>query len=191
MATRPDRRGARKSRFLSWILRHAAGKVGLVLDDEGWAEVDGVLRCAEKQGIALTATSLQEIVSADEKGRYEISSDGKRIRAVYGHSVPVQPAWSPEVPPRRLYHGTAIHLLESILNGGLRPGRRRFVHLSTTPEAAAQVGRRHGRPVVLEVDTAGMHEDGVRFYRAGKEIWLVEEVPFQFLRTLDDEPGEE
>jgi len=46
------------------------------------------------------------------------------------------------------------------------------------------VGRRHGEPVVLEVDARRLAENGVIFYCSENGVWLVDEVPPAYLRVL-------
>jgi putative RNA 2'-phosphotransferase len=58
---------------------------------------------------------------------------------------------------------------------------RHHVHLSPDRETAMRVGRRHGRPVVLEVDAAAMHRAGCMFYRSENGVWLVDAVAPQYL----------
>jgi putative RNA 2'-phosphotransferase len=107
---------------------------------------------------------------------------GGRVRAAQGHSVPVALGLPPLVPPQELWHGTAERSLAAILEEGLVPGRRTHVHLSADPLTAREVGARHGRPVVLRVDAAGLHRAGGVFTRATNGVWLVDHVPVQFLR---------
>lgn len=59
---------------------------------------------------------------------------------------------------------------------------RQFVHLTVDPEAARQVGSRKGRrPVILRVATVEACRAGVWFYRVSEAVWLVDEVPAEFL----------
>jgi putative RNA 2'-phosphotransferase len=60
---------------------------------------------------------------------------------------------------------------------GLRPGQRQKVHLSADVETALKVGRRHGRPVVLEIDAARLHDSGHPFWLAENGVWLTDRVP--------------
>jgi putative RNA 2'-phosphotransferase len=83
-----------------------------------------------------------------------------------------------------LFHGTADRHLPAILAEGLRPGRRHAVHLSADVDTARLVGRRHGRPVVLRVDAAGMVATGAVFTRSDNGIWLVSAVPAEFLAQV-------
>ena len=79
---------------------------------------------------------LDEIVSANNKQRYEYSEDKTMIRARQGHSTNVNVELSEATPPDVLYHGTATRFLESIYSNGLVAGNRLYVHLS--PDEATQ-----------------------------------------------------
>jgi putative RNA 2'-phosphotransferase len=58
------------------------------------------------------------------------------------------------------------------------------VHVSADVDTARLVGSRHGRPVVLRVDAAGMAAHGALFTRSANGIWLVSAVPATFLSRL-------
>ncbi|MEH3144306.1 MAG: RNA 2'-phosphotransferase [Methylobacterium frigidaeris] len=169
------------SKFLSYVLRHAPETIGLRLDPNGWAEVDVLLENARKAGKRFDRDTLHRVVAENDKQRFTLSGDGRRIRAAQGHSVAVDLALVPSEPPALLYHGTATRNLEAIFAEGLIPGRRRHVHLSATPEVARAVGERHGKPTVLTVDAARMHGEGHRFLRADNGVWLTDRVPAGFL----------
>ena len=49
---------------------------------------------------------------------------------------------------------------------------RDHVHLSADLETATKVGMRHGKIVILKVDTAAMHAAGQEFYQADNGVWL-------------------
>ncbi|MDR0598367.1 MAG: RNA 2'-phosphotransferase, partial [Treponema sp.] len=42
--------------------------------------------------------------------------------------------------------------------------KRHYAHLSQTEKTALTVGRKHGKPIVLYIDTKAMHEEGYKFY---------------------------
>lgn len=44
-----------------------------------------------------------------------------------------------------------------------------------------RVGARHGRPVVLKVDSEAMRSEGIVFYRFANGVWLVDRVPAKYL----------
>lgn len=175
----------KKSKFLSWALRHDPGKIGLELDDSGWAELSKLIECARSHGVHLTRELVFEIVETDSKGRYELGDDLTRVRALYGHSLPVDLHLVPKKPPKLLYHGTATRFLHSILRHGIGPGRRQFVHLSSEPSVAKRVGGRHGEPVILEINSGEMYEEGIELYQSTRETWLVRSVPARFIRVWE------
>ncbi len=180
-------RDVKISKFLSYVLRHNPQKFGLELEPGGWVKVENLLAAANSAGIALTRDRLQTIVGRSDRPRFSFSADGRRIRANYGHSVPVDLQLAPVPPPEQLYHGTATRFLESIRKQGLLSRGRQFVHLSETPETASQVGRRHGTPVVLTIRAAEMHKNGWAFYQPAPGMWLTGYVPVEFIDFPDSE----
>ena len=49
-------------------------------------------------------------------------------------------------------------------------------------EATAQrVGERHGKPTILKVDALNMHRQCFKFFLADKGVWLIDQVPPEFL----------
>ena len=170
------------SKFLSLVLRHAPETIGLSLDANGWAEVDQLLAQAASHGKAITRAQLDEVVANDSKTRYAFSMDGLRIRANQGHSLAaVDIGLPPAMPPAVLYHGTASRFVDAIREQGLRPGSRNHVHLSATEDTAVNVGSRHGKPVVLSIDTAAMLAQGHLFYLSANGVWLTDAVPAAFI----------
>jgi len=176
----------RTSKFLSRVLRHRPGSIGLTLNRGGWARVDELVACAAGHGVTLSRESIQAVVAASDKQRFALSADGRRIRANQGHSIPVDLDLTPLTPPATLYHGTATCFLTSILKLGLQPRGRQHVHLSADTETAIKVGRRHGKPVVLTIAAGKMHAAGHDFFRSANGVWLCSGVPPQFLAVDED-----
>jgi putative RNA 2'-phosphotransferase len=61
---------------------------------------------------------------------------------------------------------------------------RHHVHLSKDVETARKVGMRHGRPVIFAIAAANMHQAGFTFYCSDNGVWLVDEVPPQYLEVM-------
>jgi putative RNA 2'-phosphotransferase len=169
----------RRSKRLSYVLRHAPASAGLTLDAAGWADVDALLAA-----LGWTRAELERVVATNDKRRFALDESGTRIRASQGHSVAVDLGYAAQTPPQVLFHGTAERNLPVILAEGLRPGRRHAVHLSPDDVTARRVGARHGRPVVLRVDAEGMARDGAVFTRSANGVWLVDAVPPRYLRAV-------
>jgi len=163
------------SKQLAYVLRHRPESIGITLDDAGWVAIDALLVALAAHGRRITRADLDRVVAGTDKRRFEV--DGERIRAAQGHSVLVDLVLDAVEPPPVLFHGTVERFLASILKHGLRPGRRRHVHLSADVQTASTVGARRGTPVVLRIDAAGMHADGHTFYRAANGVWLTDHVP--------------
>ena len=166
-----------RSRTLAFLLRHDKTYAFL---EHGYRDVHDLVA-----NHVFTREELQEIVDKDGKGRYEFS-DEKRlfIRARYGHSVNVDVELQEATPPEVLYHGTAKRFLDSIMGQGILKMHRLYVHLSESVEEAVKVGKRHGEPVVLEIDARRMSEDGIRFLVSRNGVWLTEFVDAKYIRQI-------
>lgn len=171
------------SKFLALVLRHKPDEAGITLDKHGWARTDELV-----EGIAskceFSLSILEQIVATDAKNRYSFNDDHTYIRANQGHSVPVDVELLRCVPPDELYHGTADRFLSSILEEGLVPQDRLYVHLSKNRGTARNVGARHGKPVVLAIDARAMHEEGIAFYLSENNVWLAKSVPPRYIKVL-------
>ncbi|MCK8621892.1 RNA 2'-phosphotransferase [Prevotella sp. E13-27] len=162
------------SKKLSYLLRHSD-----LPDEQGWISVEDLV-----SRFGYTEQGLKQIVANDAKRRYEFSEDLKRVRALYGHSNQVRIQWEAAEPPAILYHGTAKRFLDFILKDGLKEIDRNYVHLSETIEEAVQVGKRHGEPVVLAIDTKVAIQDGGCFYRVPNGVWLTKSVKVKCMAVI-------
>jgi putative RNA 2'-phosphotransferase len=182
--TDEPKRATRVSKYVSLVLRHDPAAGGITLDEEGWTSVAELLAGASARGLDVSPAELREVVRASDKQRFALSPDGLRIRANQGHSVAVDLGLAPQAPPAELFHGTVERFVPSILAEGLRKQARQHVHLSSDVETARRVGTRRGAPVVLRVDAAGMHTEGLVFFRSENGVWLTEAVPPRFIERL-------
>ena len=170
------------SKYLALILRHNPQAGGLTLDEAGWAPVEAVLAAVQKRFGPFTRDDLETLVRDNDKKRYAFDETGTRIRASQGHSVAVELGLEPVAPPPFLWHGTKRAFLPSILAEGLKPGKRRHVHLSADVETAQKVGdRRSGETVILRIRSGEMAHDRHAFYRSANGVWLADAVPPEFI----------
>lgn len=138
----------------------------------------------KKYSREIVEADLEYIIKTSEKKRHEISGD--KIRALYGHSIPMKIEKSIGNPPDILYSKTAKRFLDSILQNGLQPMSRQYVHLSADTETATQVGkRRDNQPVILKIDTKLASLSGIAFYIGNEKVWLTDSVPPQFISVLN------
>ncbi len=167
------------SKHLSYILRHRPDVIGLELDSQGWATIDDLVEKVTK--FNLTNDLLRVVVETNDKQRYRISDDGKRIKANQGHSIDIDLDLEPVQPPHVLYHGTADRFMDTIKADGLTKQNRHHVHLSESEPVAMTVGGRHGRPVIIIISARKMYEDGFQFYKTANNVWLVDHVPPEYM----------
>ncbi len=166
-------------RFISGALRHFPEDLGLAMDQRGWVDLEVLYDAMKTRYKWANKKHLQALVESDVKGRYEIRKG--KIRARYGHSVHVDL----EYPPcnlEKVYYGASREEVDIILEGGLRPVRQRYVHLSTTPEKSLEVASFHTEnPVIIEIDAKKAQEDGIKMLEVNQNIILSEEVPPPYL----------
>lgn len=174
----------RLGKTISYILRHHPEYFDVNIDSHGWADVDELIKNMCVHGNTIDRETLDRIVRENNKNRYSYNEDKTKIRANQGHSIPVDLDLLPVTPPDVLYHGTAEKFLNSIKQKGILKMSRNHIHLSTDTERAFNVGKRHGKPVVLVIDTKKMNEDGIKFYLSKNKIWLCEHIPFEYVSEI-------
>ena len=171
------------SKEISYALRHAPWKYELELDSEGFVSVEQLINAINESGNydrLINVNDLEYIIKNSDKKRHEIQGD--KIRALYGHSIPMHISKDVIVPPDVLYHGTTHKALDSILSAGLKPMGRQYVHLSVDADTAMQVGkRRDNDPVILVIDAHKAYADGNCFYRGNDKVVLADHIPPEYI----------
>ena len=105
----------KNSHDLSYLLRHDRT---YTFETGGWRSVENLVR---EHGF--TFEQLCDVVANDAKGRFEFNDGKTKIRALYGHSVPVEMNYARCTPPEPLYHGTSMNADVSYWIMGLSPVR--------------------------------------------------------------------
>ena len=173
------------SKEISYALRHAPWEYELEMDEEGWVPIEQLLDALHRKNDwkSITQEDIQQMIDISEKKRHE--NVGSRIRAFYGHSIPMKISKIQSKPPEILYHGTARRFMESIMKNGLSPQSRQYVHLSQDVETAQNVGKRHGdKPYILRIDSLRAWNDGISFYYGNEKVWLADTVPSIYIKEL-------
>jgi putative RNA 2'-phosphotransferase len=174
------------SKLLSLVLRHQPDYIGITLDENGWVLVTELLEKINKKGTKLDRGTLQIVVDTNDKKRFAFNEDGTKIRANQGHSITVDLALQEQIPPAILYHGTVAKYIDTIKNEGLQKMSRQHVHLSKDVETATIVASRRGKPIILNIDTNAMIEEGYQFYLSENNVWLTDHVPSRFIEFSFD-----
>jgi len=179
-----DKQKEQLSHLISAILRHIPYEACVELDDEGFVEISklvhGIKNCWRNKHLYqwVTEDHIKAIAYLDKRGRFEIRNN--IIRATYGHSVKVNIKYPIDNEVKILYHGTIRENLQSILQKGLIPGKRLYVHLTIDKEIAKEVGQRHGKNIViLKINADCVRKHGYEIYKANQLIYLTKYVPPQ------------
>lgn len=176
---------AKLSKEISHALRHVPWEYELEMDENGWVPIEQLLDALHKteKWNNIIEEDLSKMIEMSEKKRHEIK-DGN-IRAFYGHSLPMKILKEGKMPPNVLYHGTARRFLESIIENGLSPQSRQYVHLSQDLETAENVGRRHDdNPCILIIDAKVAWDDGIKFYIGNEKVWLADTIPSKYIQRI-------
>ena len=173
------------SREVSYALRHAPWEYELEMDEEGWVSIEQLLEALhrEEKWKNIYEADLSKMIEESEKKRHEMKNG--KIRAFYGHSVPIKILKEEKIPPDILYHGTARRFLESIRGNGLLPLSRQYIHLSQDIETAENVGKRHdNKPCILIIDAKKAWDDGIKFYLGNERVWLADKIPIGYIKAM-------
>lgn len=173
------------SKEISYALRHAPWEYELELDEQGFVPIAQLLHAlneTETYKRTITQSDLEHIIATSEKKRHEIVDD--KIRALYGHTTPNAIKKEIGMPPDILYHGTSHKALQQILQQGLMPMERQYVHLSIDTQNAIRVGKRRDKtPVILKINAKKANETGIEFYIGNDKVWLAKKIPPEFIEV--------
>jgi putative RNA 2'-phosphotransferase len=174
------------SQFLSFVLRHKPEEINLVLDKNGWADVNELLEKSKGHGQNFTLEQLQFVVETNAKKRFAFNEKSDKIRASQGHSIEIDLDKKAIPPPQFLFHGTAEKNEDKILSAGILKMERQHVHLSVDLKTALTVGKRHGKPIVFIVESGKMHGKH-DFFLSDNGVWLTDFVPPEYIRKHNPE----
>ncbi|MFO7561180.1 MAG: RNA 2'-phosphotransferase [Enhygromyxa sp.] len=166
----------KKSKRLSWLLRHGASEVGLDMDEAGWVEVGAVLRAMN-----MSLGDLEWVVAGNDKRRLQLEAG--RVRACQGHSLDnlavtregLEASWAVYADEAPVWHGTSVEAVPGIAREGIRAVARTHVHLA--PSMTSKVGKRASVQVMLEVSPARVRAAGLELYGAPNGVVLAREIP--------------
>ena len=175
-------------RIIAGVLRHFPEKLGLMIDGHGWVDISEFV---EALGISrsgfhwLRNHHIEAIALTDPKGRYQI--DGGMVRATYGHTIEVNLDDLPPADLNEYYYPVTEEEIDIILEGGLNPIDRKNVHLSGSIDKALEAGRvRTDNPLILKIDGKKAIKDGIKIYRAGKDVYITESIDAKYISKVEE-----
>ena len=174
------------SKALTQLLRHAAPRLGIRIQEDGYVDMGDLLRAPRFWNQWITEAEVIDVIHHNQKNRFEVSFQRGhyQVRALQGHSIShvrddlVLTQLSIEDTPEYAAHGTYYDFYESILRHGLMaggqqgPSFRRHVH--QLPWEGAISGMRSDCDLVIWICTREAAASGVRFFRSANEVLLTE-----------------
>ena len=168
------------SKYMSYLLRH--NSENLRMDDHGFVVLDELL-AKVRERFRIDKSLIIKIVEDCDRTRFEIVDN--KVRALYGHTMSVQQELEEDMVGKMFFHSTTLGAAYKILIVGLKPMKRRWVHLSPTLEIAVDVGlRRTKQPVILEVNAEEARKEGVKFYKATDKVYLCASIPPNLIKRV-------
>ncbi len=174
-------------RIMAGVLRHFPEKLGVTMDGHGWVDISEFVEAVggSRSGFQwLRDHHVEAIALTDPKGRYQV--DGGMIRATYGHTIDIRLDDLPLAEIDDFYYPVTEEEIDIILEGGLNPIDRKHVHLSGSMEKAIEAGKvRTEIPLILRIDGKKAIEDGVKIYRAGKDVYITERIDAKYISKAE------
>ncbi|KAH9924824.1 KptA family-domain-containing protein [Amylocystis lapponica] len=187
----------RRSKTLSWILRHGSQKEGLDMRSDGYVRVDDLFKLPKMRDVDFAA--LEQIVQKDNKSRYHLlhepdESSGSSapiwwIRANQGHSLKsveleLQPINSAsDIPTGIAVHGTTRRAWETIREQGIHKMTRNHIHLAQgVPGSGVISGMRNSSQILISIDVQKAIDAGIKFHMSMNGVVLTDGDAAGFLR---------
>ena len=189
---RPRQKGPRRettrdeqlSRSLTWVLRHKAKSLGLVISDDGYIPLNKVLSC-HKRFDGCSEEDVKRVVKNCSKQRFRLDDkDGTlHIRANQGHTIRSISDKELLVPLSKtdlcsincIVHGTTQKSWDDhISKEGLSRMQRNHIHFALGLPADNHVisGMRSSSQIHIYVDGERCANDGIVFYRSDNNVIL-------------------
>lgn len=186
-----DKESDKLGRVLALVLRHAPEKFDVEMDINGWVDISSLcdgIKSQRRDFHWLRPWHFEAVAITEEKGRYDVQ--GSRIRATYGHSIEIEIDLPTDDIPEVLFYPVPNEEVDDVIKLGIKGGDRRHVHLSKSIAKAYEAGSvRIKAPSIVEIDAVRAIADGNEIFRAGKLVFLTEEVPPQYLYKVSaDDP---
>lgn len=171
----------RIGKFLSLILRHQPQKANIIIDNQGWTDINILL-----QNININIEELDWILSNNNKNRFSYNSNKTKVRANQGHSLSYVKMDYQIVQlnecPEYLFHGTTMEVSGIILEEGIKKMTRNEVHLSKDLETSINVGKRKGSNIaIIRIRAKDMIKDGIDIYVSKNNVYLTDFVPSKYI----------
>ena len=168
----------RISRLLTACVRHKPQDFGLILDENGFADLEEVakLRAFRKYGVS--PRKLAAVTAQISKKRFIFYRTERQIlvAASHGHSqgilrsLRIFQVLDEETAPEQAFHATQFRHWKSISSNGLQRMDREHIHLAYSEDQES--GVRQGQDILLVVQTRAMAATGILLLKSVTGVLL-------------------
>ena len=173
----------RLSRTMTAILRHRIKEHKLVMNAEGYVNLDSLLNLPDIKQFNPTLEDVKYCVKNDNKNRFGFIEEARLIRANQGHSVKgiidyekmmklITAEDAPKYP--EVLHGTYFEAYKIIKEHGLQPMSREQIHFAQGINALS--GIRKDCTVRIFIDLQQAINNGLKFYLSENGVILTSDV---------------
>lgn len=196
------------SKLLSYILRHGALKEKLIIDAEGYIDVEIILRHKSFVTKGCSFSDIQRIVSNNNKNRFMlkcVNQNQWKIKANQGHSlVNVNKLDLKEISTgdyEIIVHGSYYRFLDKIKSEGLKCMNRNHIHFTSkdkidfsSNKEEKVSGFRESSQILIYIDFKRAISDGIKFFKSENNVILSAGVngciaPKYFQKIVDRKTG--
>ncbi|XP_077302664.1 tRNA 2'-phosphotransferase 1-like isoform X1 [Arctopsyche grandis] len=177
----PPMEDVKLSKGLVWLLRHNAVKEGLLIDAEGYVDVNEVLkhRIFKKK---CNVDDIKNIVENNDKQRFKLRNNPNtnqlQIKATQGHSLKsvgtsgLEPILKAD--DTHVIHGTYFDAWQKIKLSGLSRMNRNHIHFTTSPPKCNHVisGMRTSSQIYIYIDVDKAILAGIKFFKSENGVIL-------------------
>lgn len=176
------------TKSLSLVLRHNKEKA-LTIDERGFAVIDELCSYLSTLSRYPDGFKKEWIAAALEdpsKKRFGLSADGRKIRALSGHSFKIDLGYAPYHPKGSLYFGTSNLSADEIIKHGLTKSTKVKVRLVESIDHALDIAKtREGEPLIVAVNAEALVQDGFRFELAESGEILSDKIPAEYCSIVE------
>ncbi len=168
------------SKTISWLLRHAGQKKGLVFRPDAFTTVSNLLNYKALKRMKVTVDELKHIVESNDKQRFLIQEeDGELwIKATQGHSMTFEDISlkriekADEIP--EAIHGTYKRNLSMINKDGLKTMGRTHIHFDLGKPGSENVisGMRSNCDTLIYLDIQKCLDDDIEIFISENNVVL-------------------
>jgi RNA:NAD 2'-phosphotransferase (TPT1/KptA family) len=161
------------------MLIKAPLRYGLIMDDEGWIHLEAVYKAQKCKGFNLGPVLTKEILG--ENLEFEIVEN--KIRYAKYRTIKIQNNLVPiQILPETLYYSVSYGQRKKVIKNGATKVSNNFYYLANNLKKSTKIAKEDYKKVsIFKLDIAKIKAVNIKIYNPSEDIWLVEEIPPNFI----------